>query len=218
MFYWLETPRITQCRVLIAQGTETGLQQAVELLQEYRQQSETQHNTRQLIDILHLQSLAYHKQGRSNEATTVLERAVTLGQSGGFIRPFVEAGLELSDYLEKLRNKGVAPDYIAQILNACENDEQKRLNDDPSQERSHPSPLTSRGFGFQPLVDPLSDREFEVLKLLAQRLSNKEIATELVISPLTVKTHTINIYQKLGVKNRRQAVSKAVALKLIADR
>ena len=67
------------------------------------------------------------------------------------------------------------------------------------------------------MIEPLTDRELDVLQLLAQRFSRNEIAAELYISPLTVKSHTANIYQKLGVKNRRQAVSRATALGLVSE-
>ena len=68
------------------------------------------------------------------------------------------------------------------------------------------------------ILVPLSNREFQILRLLGGRLINKEIATKLVISPGTVKGHTINIYQKLNVNNRRQAVEKAIALGLVSPR
>ena len=208
MFYFVELSRITQCRILIAQGTEASLRQAVELLQAYRQQNEAQHNIRQLMDILPLQALAYHKQGKFDETLVVLARAVNLGQPGGFIRSFVEAGPELAGHLEKLRRQGVAVDYIGQILAAS-----GTKDEGPGTV----SPLLSTVLRpSSSLVEPLTDRELEVLELLAQRFSNKEIATELVISPLTVKKHTINIYQKLGAKNRRQAVSQAEALGFIS--
>jgi LuxR family maltose regulon positive regulatory protein len=212
MFYFLETPQLTRCRVLIAQKTEASLGQAEALLQACRHQNEVQHNTYMLINILLLQALLHHKQSQPDKALAVLERAVTLGFPGGFIRPFVETGPELTPYLEKLRSQGVAPDYITQILKAFDTDNREAIIDESSQEKIHPSALS-----LQPLPEPLTDRELEVLALLAQRFSNKEIAAHLVISPLTVKKHTINIYQKLGVKNRRQAVSKATALGLVSD-
>jgi LuxR family maltose regulon positive regulatory protein len=220
MFYWLEIPQITQCRVLIAQETEASLRQAEELLQEYQQQNEAQHNTHKLIDILLLQALLHHKQEQFDEALATLERVVTLGQPGGFIRPFLETGPTLTPYLEKLRSQGITPDYITQILNAFDIGSREAIINESSQEKIQPSSLRQaqdKPLSPQPLIEPLTDRELEVLELLVQRFSNKEIATELVISPLTVKKHTVNIYQKLEVKNRRQAVSKATALGLVSD-
>jgi LuxR family maltose regulon positive regulatory protein len=199
MFYWLEISRITHCRVLIAQGTKAGLQQAEELLQAYRQQNENQHNTRQLIEILPLQALIYHKQDLFDEALATLEQAVTLAQPGGYIRPFVESGPELAGLLNRLHSQGVAQDYIAQILAAFPDFgfESKSLD------------------SIQNLIEPLTDRELEVLTLLAQRLTYKEIAAQLVISPGTVTQHVHNVYQKLEVKRRKQAVAKATELGLL---
>jgi len=210
MFYWLEVPRITQCRALIAHGSETSLQEAAEKLQEYEQVNKAEHNTRQLVDILLLQALLHYKQEQFDQALAVLERAVALAQPGGFIRPFVEIGSELTGSLNKLRSQGVSPDFVRQILNGFENDESEKPD-------SHPPSLAGQESSPQPLIEPLTERELEVLELLAQRFSNKEIATQLRISPLTVKKHTVNIYQKLDVKNRRQAVRRATALGLVPD-
>jgi LuxR family maltose regulon positive regulatory protein len=201
MFFWLELSRITQCRVLIAQGTKASLQPAEKLLQAYRQQNENQHNTRQLIDILLLQALVYHKQELADEALDTLEHAVTLAQPGGFIRSFVEPGPELAGLLNRLRSQGVAQDYIAQILAAF-----------PTDLRLEEEKIANHKSETQNLIEPLTNRELDVLSLLAQGLSNKEIAVQLVITPGTVAQHTHKIYQKLMVKNRRQAVIKATEL------
>jgi LuxR family maltose regulon positive regulatory protein len=217
MFYWLEIPRITRCRVLIAQGTEASLQKAVDLLKGYRQEVEAQHNTCQSIDILTLQALAYHKQALFDEALVTLERAITLAAPGGFIRPFVELGPSVAGMLERLYQQGVASDYITQIMASF------ATNDPSSVLRAGEGPTTKAldsSLVFRPssaLIEPLTDRELEVLELLAQRLTNKEIAAQLVISSGTVKQHTHNIYQKLNVTGRRQAVATATELGLLSS-
>ena len=212
MFYWIEVPQITQCRVLIAQGTKASLQQAEALLQAYRQQNEHQHNTRQLIDILPLQALVYHKQELVDEALATLEQAVTLAQPGGFIRPFVEPGPGLADLLNRLRSQGVAQDYIAQILAAfpieLRSEEKKSADRKPVLSKAEAS-------NVQNLIEPLTNREHDILSLLAQGLSNKEIALQLVITPGTVAQHNHKIYQKLTVRNRQQAVIKAGELGIL---
>ena len=118
MFFWLEVPHITQCRILIAQGSEASLQEAGEKLAVYRKTNETQNNTRQLIDILLLQSLIYQKQSQSDKALAALTRAITLAEPGGFIRPFLDLGPEMAGLLVRLSQRGVAPEYIARILAA----------------------------------------------------------------------------------------------------
>jgi LuxR family maltose regulon positive regulatory protein len=210
MFFWLEVSRITRCRVLIAQGTKASLQQAEALLQAYRQQNEGQHNTRQLIEILPLQALVYHKQELADKALATLERAVTLAQPGGFIRPFVEPGPELVGLLNRLHSQGVAQDYIAQIL-AAFSQETKDEGGPTVDKRDEPIGPPSSS-----LFEPLTDRELEVLTLLAQRLTYKEIATQLFISPGTVTQHVHRVYQKLEVKRRKQAVAKATDLGLLS--
>ena len=198
MFYWLEVPRITRCRVLIAQGTTASLQSARRDLAGYRRANETQHNVRQLLDILVLQSLVSHKLGDSATALDTLERAVRLAEPGGWVRPFVEPGPEMADLLQRLKQRTAVPNIVGRVLAAF-----------PRQARSQPEATL-------PLIEPLTNREMEILALLAQRLTNKEIARRLVISPGTVRQHTHNIYQKLDVKGRRQAVDKAVDLGILS--
>jgi LuxR family maltose regulon positive regulatory protein len=213
MFYWLECPRLTHCRILIAQETPAALRQAAEKLKAYAQANRKEHNTHRLIEILLLQTLLYRKQGQSDKALVVLKQSVTLARPGCFIRPFVETGSEIIHLLDQLRKQDVAPNYIEQILNA--------FSDYPPEITPLAEPLQT---DFQsedeprpsPLLDSLTNRELDVLQLLAQRFSNKEIAAQLFISPLTVKKHTVNLYRKLGVGNRRQAVGKAAALGLIS--
>jgi len=195
MFSWIEIPRVTQCRMLIVQETAASLQEAAEKLQQYEQENEAAHNTRQLIEILPLLATTHLKQGRDQEALDTLERAVTLAEPDGWIRPFLELEPGMAALLNKLGQRGVAPVFIARIVDAL------------------PLSLSSITAANQSrLPEPLTDREMDVLMLLAQRYRDKEIAAELFISPTTVKRHASNIYQKLQVNGRRQAVEKAIAL------
>lgn len=222
MFYWLEIPRLTQCRVLIAHGSEASLHEATEKLQKYRQQNEAQHNTRQLIDILVLLVLANLKQSKKDEARVALERAIGLAEPGGWIRPFVEVGPELASLLGQLRSQGIAPDYVDQILAACgTNDRCARPVPGSSLTAAVVRPQSPRSKAERdssPLIEPLTDRELEVLSLFEQRLTNKEIAQRLTISPGTVKRHAENIYRKLDVQRRAEAVSRARELGITHDR
>jgi LuxR family maltose regulon positive regulatory protein len=94
MFFWLEDPHITQCRILIAQGSEAGLQEAGEKLAAFRKINKAQNNTHQMIDILLLQSLIYQKQSQSYKALATLVNAISLAEPGGIIRPFLDLGPE----------------------------------------------------------------------------------------------------------------------------
>jgi len=197
MFFWLEIPSITRCRVLLEEGSDVNLQEAENRLQEYLRLCRTQHNTFQMIFILPLLALAHEKQGRPDEAATVLEEAVNMAGPGGFIRPFIEPGPELAGPLKRLAEKNIAVDYIGQILAAF------------SPPDHPPSSIA------QTPDDLLTNRELDILEMLAQRLHNKEIAEKLFISAHTVNAHLKNIYRKLDVRNRRQAVARAKDLGII---
>ncbi|MCB0165665.1 MAG: response regulator transcription factor [Anaerolineae bacterium] len=126
-----------------------------------------------------------------------------MAQPSDFIRLFVDLGSPLAGLLAALKSKNRSQQqYIQRLLAAFD------------QEKPLPVP-TGLVVGPQPLIEALTNRELDVLELLAQRLSNKEIADSLYISPLTVKRHTTNIFGKLGVHNRRQAIVRAHALGLI---
>jgi LuxR family maltose regulon positive regulatory protein len=201
MLWWIEVPRITECRVLIAEGSDASLQNAIDKLQQYEQENRSVHNTLQTIAILSLMALAYKKQGRNDEALTTLGQAIELGKPGGIVFPFIEIGPQINDLLKALIKQNVATSFVGQILAAFRK-EAIEVTDAVS---------TST----QPLVEPLTKRELEILALLAQRRRNKEIAEQLFISAETVKRHTINIYQKLGVNDREQAVVKAETLGIL---
>jgi LuxR family maltose regulon positive regulatory protein len=213
MLWWIETPRITECRVLIAEGSDAGLQEAIAKLQGYETENEAVNNTFQTIVMQPLLALAFKKQGRVDDALSVLEQALELAEPGRWIQPFVEIGPPIADLLDQLRSRGVAPDYIDQILAAFGTNDERRTTealDASSGQRPASAPGTAPG-----LVEPLTEREMEVLALLAQRLTNKEIAKELVVAPGTIKAHTHTIYGKLGVQDRRQAVARARELGLL---
>ena len=147
-----------------------------------------------------------------DEACDALERAVALALPGGWIRPFVELGTAMFVLLSQLRSRGVASDYVARVLAAFP---------EPATDIAHPAPsplvATAAAHDLSALlVEPLTNRELEVLELMAQRLTNKEIAARLVLSVGTVKQHAYNIYQKLQVKGRRQAVAKATYLGILS--
>jgi LuxR family maltose regulon positive regulatory protein len=202
MFFWLEVPHITQCRILIAEGSEASLQEAGEKLAVYEKTNKVQNNIRQLIDILLLQSMVYQKQSQSDKALKTLTHAFSLAEPGGVIWPFLELGPEMAGLLVRLRQKGVAQKYIARILAA--------FPDDTKGEKH----LRVVYDADSSLVEQLTPRELDVLALLAQGLTNKEIAQQLVITPGTVRQHTNNLYKKLKVNNRLQAVAKASDLEI----
>ena len=134
---------------------------------------------------------------RSEDALDYLIPALNLGHSEGFIRSFADAGEVLVPLLREAVLRGISPDYVQKIMSAMVKQPQMMMVDAP------------------PLVEPLSERELQVLRLVAAGLSNREIADQLIISLGTVKSHVHNIYGKLGVRNRAQAIARARELKLL---
>jgi LuxR family maltose regulon positive regulatory protein len=217
LFMFLEAPLITQARCFIAEGSKRSLKAATESLQNLKRQSEEWRFTCQIIEIAVLQALALEKRGRADEALDALKEVVALAEPGGWIRPFVEAGQTMTDLLMRLRQQNVSIGYIERILAAFPDTESKppltdlgATNDKREFEAETIAQIQNQKSKIKnSLVEPLTNRELDVLELLAQRLQNKEIAEKLFISPKTVKSHLKNIYQKLGVNGRRQAVEKA---------
>jgi LuxR family maltose regulon positive regulatory protein len=205
-FVWLEVPAITHCRVLIAEGSDAGLAQAEKRLQESLEMNRDNHNTRAIIEILSLLSLVCKGQGKDAEALSLLKRSLDLARPGEWIQPFIEPGPPMADLLNRLEKKD-ADDFTGKILTA--------LNESQSQVSTADVPPGHKIPHLQALVEPLTNRELDILELLAERLQTKEIAEKKFISPETVKSHLKNIYQKLGVSNRREAVVKAKSLGII---
>jgi LuxR family maltose regulon positive regulatory protein len=168
-----------------------------------------------VIEILVLQALAHHAQGDISRALYPLGRALNLAEPQGYVRIFVDEGPPMTLLLKQLCRKGVAVDYVAKILAACETTDGRRL---PTAGEPPDRALSSSSVSRRPssaLVEPLSKRELEVLRLLGTELNGPEIARELGVALTTMRTHTQNIYGKLGVNNRRAAVRCAEELDLI---
>jgi len=152
-----------------------------------------------VIETTMLKALALQATGDIARATTALEQALSLAEPEGYIRLFVDKGEPMRLLLQRMRAEGERmKEYAAQLLAAF------------GREGLQPSPVI-----LQPLVEPLSERELEVLRMIAEGLSNQEIADRLVVAPSTVKTHINNLYGKLGVNSRVQAATRARELNLL---
>jgi LuxR family maltose regulon positive regulatory protein len=187
-------------RILIAQGR---LAETARLLQRLLETAETGGHTSRVIEILMLQALAFQAGGDTTRAMNALERALTLAEPGGFIRIFVDEGPPMARLLYEALSREIAPDYVRRLLSAFPVAEPEQA--DPSKKEAPKSEL----------VEPLSERELEVLQLIAEGLTNPEIAARLFLALNTVKAHTRNIYGKLGVHSRTQAVAGARALGIL---
>jgi LuxR family maltose regulon positive regulatory protein len=209
-FSALEIPSLTWARIRIQEREPNCVQEAVDILNLRLQGAENRHNIRRQIQTLAHLALAYQALGQTEEALGILDRAIIISQPGGFIRTFLDMGPQMSGMLRQLASQGVAVRYIKRILSAFPESDTKQvsLNDDPA----HLVRESSKTI----LVEPLTRRESEILLQMSARRTNKEIADNLTISILTVKKHTSNIYQKLGVRKRGDAVDKAKALGILA--
>jgi LuxR family maltose regulon positive regulatory protein len=181
-------------RILLAQGR---FDEALDLAERLAATAEARQYGAVLIEATILQALAHHLQEDDDRALECLERALALGAPEGFVRPFVAAGQPMATLLQQAASRGYSPEYVNKLLTAFNVPEYA----------VHSSPST--------LVEPLSERELEVLRWIAAGLSNPQIAEQLYISINTVRFHTKNIYGKLGVNSRTQAVSRARELALL---
>jgi LuxR family maltose regulon positive regulatory protein len=195
---------IALARILIAQGR---LVEATRLLERLREAAKSVGRTALEIEILLLQALASQAGDDTARAMGALERALALAEPGGFVRTFVDEGPPMARLLRQTHRQGKAVDYIAQILSVFETIDGQR----PQPDRASSAPTGASSS----LVEPLSDREIEVLQLIAKGLTNPEIASRLYLSLNTVKVHTRNIYGKLGVNNRTQAAARGRVLGLL---
>jgi LuxR family maltose regulon positive regulatory protein len=153
-----------------------------------------------VIEILVVQALAFQAQGNVSQALASMERALTLAEPEGYVRIFVDEGEPMRSLIEKLPRgqDKTFPGYVDKLLAAF------------AQPTAIPQPKTNELQSI--IIEPLSERELEVLRLLGTELSGPEIARELIVSLNTLRTHTKNIFNKLGVNNRRAAVRRAEEL------
>jgi LuxR family transcriptional regulator, maltose regulon positive regulatory protein len=195
--YLREFEHVTLARILLAQRSLD----AAGLLERLLEAADDGGRAGSAIEILVLQALAQQQGGDADAALVPLGRALTMAEPEGYFRVFVDEGAPMARLLNATDAAEVAPAYVRRLLAAAEGTDQKA------------SP-TRR----QDLVEPLSEREREVLRLLGTELSGPEIARELVVSLNTVRTHTKSIYAKLGVNTRRAAVRRAEELDLLSRR
>jgi LuxR family maltose regulon positive regulatory protein len=198
--YLREFEHVTLARVLLAQhaaGAEGSLHDSTRLLERLLVAAEDGARTGSVIEILVLQTLAHQARGDLPTALASLQRALTLSGPEGYVRVFVDEGSPMATLLKAVAKQGIAPSYVRRLLAAV------NKTDDGTPKS-------------QGLIEPLSERELDVLRLLGTDLGGPDIARQLIVSLNTVRTHTKNIYAKLGVNNRRAAVRRAEELGLLS--
>jgi LuxR family maltose regulon positive regulatory protein len=204
---WLEIEYCTLARLQIA---ERHSDDALRLLSRLAATAELAGRLGRLIEILALQALAFHAQGETVTALPVLERALTLAAPEGYVRVFVDEGAPMAALLVAAHRRRIIPDYVATLLAASG----KAESGTPKAE-SAGGTVSAFSSQLSDLIEPLTERELEVLRLVAAGRSNREVADELIIAIGTVKAHLNSIFGKLGATSRTQAIVTAHDLHLI---
>jgi LuxR family maltose regulon positive regulatory protein len=198
--YLREFEHITLARLLLARYQDERAQrlmhEAAGLLERLLPAAETGGRTGRVIEILVLRALAHQALGDTPAALAALERAMMLAEPEDYVRVFADEGPPMTSLLRAAAKQGTRRDYARRLLAAV-----------GTTETGSRTTLA--------LIDPLSERELDVLRLLGTELDGPAIARELMVSLNTMRTHTKNIYAKLAVTNRRAAVRRAAELNLL---
>ena len=205
--YMRDFEHITFAKLLVAQHKQDQLDEsihdAIGLLERLLKTAEADGRMGSVIEILVVQALAFEAQGNISAALVSLERALMLAEPEGYCRLFIDEGPPMARLLREALSRGIAPNYVRHLLAAFPDD----------------APQKAKPSDFQlldsELIDPLSERELEILQLIAEGLTNPEIAAELYLSLNTVKVHTRNIYSKLDTHSRTQTVARARDLQIL---
>jgi LuxR family maltose regulon positive regulatory protein len=203
--YPRESEYLILARVRIAQARDDTsapvLQNVLHLLDRLRESAEEKARLGSVLEILIVRALALQAQGEWTSALSTLERALVLAAPEGYIRLFVDEGAPMMTLLRNSQARNSVPGYITTLLEAF------------GEQHVQDLPFTSAHSG--PLLDPLTEREQEVLRLLIEGASNREISRRLVLSVNTVKRHVYNLCGKLGVQSRTQAIIRARTFNLV---
>ena len=191
--HWDEFPYFVYVRLLLAQDRLEDAQRLLDTMERTASQGERH---RKLITTYLLQAVVHRAAGHTEGAVARVEKALDLAAPEGYRRAFLDEGPAIADLLPRVRH--LAPDFVSQVLHAA-----------ATKDAGTPVPRT------QALVEPLSERELEILRLIAAGRSNPEIAELLYLSLNTVKWHAKNLYGKLNVGSRIEAVTRAQELELI---
>lgn len=192
---------MSQARVYQAQGDMSA---ALAALESWRLQVEAPGWEDERLKAMVLQAVARYMNGENERAIQLLSEALALAEPGGFIRTFVDEGPAMAQLLSEAAANGTMPEYTGKLLAAFAAEDQSEKNES----ELHPA-------AAQPLGEPLSQREYEILQLIADGLSNRDICQRLFLALSTVKGHNQRIFEKLKVQRRTEAVARARELGLL---
>jgi LuxR family maltose regulon positive regulatory protein len=206
-----ELTHITQARVFVAQHKSD---EAIRLLSCLEESARSGERAGRLVEIMILKAQALQAVGDTAQAISALTKSLALAEPGGYVRVFLDEGRPIQSLLAQwLAQSGTNPlrDYARHLLSQFDAESPAITT---VQEKVSPAGDPSAGSG-QALIEPLSQRELEVLHLIAMGRTNQEIARLLIVSPGTIKAHTASIYRKLDVANRTEAVARARQLGIL---
>ena len=219
LFILLSLPQLTKVRILLDRGSQADTTLARHILEELTAVAEQNHNIRRKIEIFGATALALDAQGENTAAKAALKQAIELARPGGFIRIFVNLGPRMQVMLASLIMSTAYTEYIHRILEAFPHKLAAPHPTSTNNKTLLPAPPSlTPSVSTPPLVESLTSRELQILVLLREPLSAREIALKLNISYATAKRHSINIYGKLGVNSRWASVARAEALGILAPR
>ena len=190
---------LSQARVHLAHGDTSA---ALAVLEKFRREVEARDLKDERLKAIILQAVVLHQRGDQEEAVRLLVEALALAELGGFVRLFLDEGPPMAQLLHAVSGRGILPNYTGKLLSAFETELHKYEN----------QPALSLDLQ---LVEPLSPRELEVLRLVAQGLSNQEIGERLFLALSTIKGYNRKIYRKLGVQRRTEAILRGRELGLL---
>jgi LuxR family maltose regulon positive regulatory protein len=200
-FLWTESPLITRIRAYLADGSKASMERAADLLERGLAYARSSRNVWREVELLAIQALALQMGGRHEAALDALDHALALAAPGHFVRSFIDLGPQIGKLLAELVHHKQHAAYARELLSIIEH-----LSKKPQPSEHRPKEI---------MIEPLTAREMEILNLLGQYLSNDEIAQALYISPVTVKSHIRNLFEKMGVNRRRFAIMKGKEMGLL---
>jgi LuxR family maltose regulon positive regulatory protein len=198
---------VSRARVCLAQGDPSA---ALAALEPWRRQAEAREWQDERLKAMVLESIALDAHGDRDQAVQRLAEALALAEPGGFIRLFVDEGPPMAELLSEAAARGILPDYAGRLLSAFEIEGQRA----PAGRPASPGKQAGKPAAGL-LIEPLSERELRILQLVAQGLSNRAISERLFLALSTVKGHNRNIFDKLQVASRTEAVARARELGLL---
>ena len=208
--FFRENEYLILARLLIARRQTHA---ALRILERRLADAEANDRGGSVIVILLLQALTHQAAGDSSVALVQLHRALSLAAPEGYVRTFVDEGPGVAELLRKVRESRPVAEYVDRLL--CSFGEESALSVTPTTNAARPDVTVAPAPPSASLAEPVSERELEVLGLIAAGYSNQEIADALVIALGTVKKHINNLYGKLAVNSRTQALARARDLGLL---